>query len=171
MKPEIQKLWSDALRSGEFQQATGTLTRTASPNWVDDTTGNVPEATIGSCCLGVACELAIKDEVISKTKETRDDGETVYIYGSNEEEGSAYLPSEVQEWMGVTDRNVYFDMTDFDFEPFGGLKYGQEQASHKNDGKIIIEASILNDSYVFTFEQIADLIDEGRIVPKPKFTW
>jgi len=53
MKQEIAELWSEALRSGVYNQASKALVQ------VDNESGEV----IGHCCLGVLCELAIKDGV------------------------------------------------------------------------------------------------------------
>lgn len=62
------KKWVSALRSGEFEQGKGQLRRHE-----------------GLCCLGVACELAVKDGVIP-------DYDPDHIA----------LPHEVQAWLGLT---------------------------------------------------------------------
>jgi hypothetical protein len=49
MDPDVRDAWVAALRSGEFAQTTGKLTRVVR-------TG--VDAPTGHCCLGVLCELA-----------------------------------------------------------------------------------------------------------------
>lgn len=73
---EAQQLWVDALRSGEWQQ-TQALLRT------DE----------GYCCLGVACELALRNGVPVSRRKVGDRWE----YG----EMDIVLPPIVQTWLGL----------------------------------------------------------------------
>lgn len=73
MKPEIKKLWVDALRSGEYKQAKHKL-----------------RTTKGSfCCLGVLCNLHAQahPEIATEQKKA-----TVYMGESQ------FLPLEVVNW-------------------------------------------------------------------------
>lgn len=74
--------WIEALESGEFTQTTGVLR--------DDK---------GYCCLGVACEVAVRNniipEVVVSTSEDHD--RAVYLYEDHE----TVLPSSVVEWLGM----------------------------------------------------------------------
>ena len=54
MKAEIKKLWTDALRSGEYKQGYGML-RSKEDEF---------------CCLGVLCELAVKAGVIPPAEQS-----------------------------------------------------------------------------------------------------
>ena len=78
MKKEIAKMWSDALRSGRFEQTTGSLSRT-------DRNAH--------CCLGVLCELAVESgadvEITQTTLSTQYDGEVMH------------LPPAVMQWAGI----------------------------------------------------------------------
>jgi hypothetical protein len=78
MKPNKRNLhkWAKALESGEYQQTTSTLR--------DEN---------GYCCLGVACEVALKNGV----KMHVEMGEDSWRYDTEE----ASLPKAVQEWLGV----------------------------------------------------------------------
>lgn len=46
LEPEFKAKWLEALRSGKFKQAKGTLRE------------EPPQGGIGYCCLGVACEIS-----------------------------------------------------------------------------------------------------------------
>lgn len=75
------RLWVDALRSGDYKQGDGQLRarRTAGDEF---------------CCLGVLCELAIKDGVTVTVD--RREGTDYFLY-----EGQAgLLPREVIDWAG-----------------------------------------------------------------------
>ena len=78
MNPEVKQKWIDALRSGEYKQGYGQLCQ---PN------------TVRFCCLGVLCELAIKDGLdVEKRK-----GETKTFYDGD----IAILPRKVMDWAGL----------------------------------------------------------------------
>lgn len=79
LNADVMRLWVDALRSGEYEQTTGVLTR------VDD------NGERSHCCLGVLTELAIENGVDIPTKV--EDG--CVIYG---EDWFGMTPTEVQEW-------------------------------------------------------------------------
>lgn len=91
MKPEIKKLWLDALSSGKYIHGTNSL-RT------QDSNGNVC-----FCVLGVLCDLHAKqtncewsDEGV--TVRTPDNGSfTEYSYLGQ----YGILPKAVQEWSGI----------------------------------------------------------------------
>lgn len=94
-KENIRK-WVDALRSGEYTQDTGQL-----------------RSSHGFCCLGVACEVAIKNGV----RLVYDDDYQGYHQDSEiyldevpdwHTEGST-LPFEVQEWLGFIGDDPYID--------------------------------------------------------------
>lgn len=74
-----RKLWTDALRSGEYQQCTGVLR----------------DADQGFCCLGVACDVAVKHGVEM----------LVSIRGGNYEYDDSWssLPTKARAWLGLGD--------------------------------------------------------------------
>lgn len=75
-----------ALRSGEYPQGRGAL------RWNDT-----------YCCLGVACEVAVRHGVIAPaTKGVTVLDSTRYYYGP--ERDYAYLSKAVMEWFGFDDR-------------------------------------------------------------------
>lgn len=82
MKPEIKAKWFAALRSGEYDKGTGALNR-----------------DYKFCCLGVLCELAVKEGVIKPPK----------FYGLYARYGAAsrgewnetFLPPKVAKWAGI----------------------------------------------------------------------
>lgn len=77
MKPEIKKMWVEALTSGEFKQAEGQLR--------DDDK---------YCCLGVLCELHRRTTGIGEWR-----------HSSNYLGCTADLPPEVQEWADLPDED------------------------------------------------------------------
>lgn len=97
MKQEIADLWTEALRSGDYEQATGTLLKT------DSGSGD----TIGHCCLGVLCEIAIKQGVKVEKSEPRRyvdeiDGETYISFGGvTFDDRDDLLPESVKQWAGM----------------------------------------------------------------------
>lgn len=171
MKTENMQKLVTALRSGEFKQANGKLNRIRVSDYIQEAIDNDnlkdfeddPAQTVGHCCLGVACELAVQEGVLSRSIVSGcDDGELVSSYGEHGDEN--FLPHEVAAWLGLPSdqRDLYFDLTDrastLDL-PF----YAKEKLDRHNI--LILRASDLNDQYNFTFEMIADLIENGKMVP------
>lgn len=74
MNPDVKKLWVEALRSGEFQQGQCILR-------------NKDKNTF--CCLGVLCELAVRQGIVSE-----------YAY-------DIPLPDDpkILDWAGLSDKN------------------------------------------------------------------
>lgn len=77
---ENAQKWIDALRSGEYQQAKGSLRK--------------PE---GFCCLGVACDVAINNGVQIEVREVISPfAGPMFVYGDED----SWLPQEVKDWLG-----------------------------------------------------------------------
>jgi hypothetical protein len=120
VKPEIKSRWLDALRSGDFAQTTASL-RTHDNRY---------------CCLGVLCELALRDGIVR-----REDGERWSIYIATDDGGGqsdSNLPDAVQEWAGLDEADPLL-----------------------SDGNNSEDASEWNDIEHKTFAQIADLIERS----------
>ena len=83
MNPVIKAQWISGLRSGEYVQGKGALSRD----------GRL-------CCLGVLCEQAVKAGVISKLAVNNS------VYYGDSQEGSV-LPDSVREWAGMPDTGIY----------------------------------------------------------------
>lgn len=81
MKPEIKKLWVDALRSGDYKQGQKVLHHTKNNSF---------------CCLGVLCDLAVKNGVKINIKEN-----SVTSYDGEYET----LPEKVIEWSELLDQS------------------------------------------------------------------
>ena len=82
MNPQIKQKWLNALRSGEYQQTQERLRK-------ED----------GFCCLGVLCDLYIKENNV----EWEIDEDDRYRY----EKHFTVLPPSVVGWAGVEDSNPY----------------------------------------------------------------
>lgn len=121
MNKEIKTQWLAALRSGEYQQGKGSLR------------GKNNEF----CCLGVLCDIAVKNGVIPEPRLVK--GSTVYQYGGiGELFETLHLPKTVQEWAELPNSNPRVESKTL-FRG-GTLAYLNDQGA--------------------TFEQIADLIEE-----------
>jgi len=84
------KLWTDALRSGEYQQTAGTMHRHTA---IDHPTGH--------CCLGVACEVYSQANPGRLSRyETRD---WTKFTASDDPGGGSHdvLPGIVRDWLGL----------------------------------------------------------------------
>lgn len=131
MNPEIKKRWTDALRSGNYQQTTGVLHRFKDDN-------------VGYCCLGVLCDLAAQEGVVNE----RQDGYEYSIFEDNIRptyDGSATeLPLSVQEWAGF---EKYESNPTFKNQWVNSTGHGFNTLAEVNDNG-------------GTFEDIAKIIEE-----------
>ncbi|RYZ76577.1 MAG: hypothetical protein EOP04_31915 [Proteobacteria bacterium] len=97
MKPEIAKLWIEALRSGEYLQGTRSL--------------RTDRSTF--CCLGVLCELArveVNGEWERLGEENQWDesrNEYQWFFHIGVHKLWSYLPKEVVAWAGLQSDNCY----------------------------------------------------------------
>lgn len=91
MDPNIKAQWVAALRSDEYTQGDGYL-KTLDGNY---------------CCLGVLCDLAVKQGVIPEP--TQPTPATPYSgsweFGNEDDTCDIALPKAVQEWAGLTGRS------------------------------------------------------------------
>ena len=112
MLNENAKKWVAALRSGKYQQG---------KNWL--------RKGDQFCCLGVACELAVAEGIVSYG-----------VVGDVAKYGNkySYLPREVQDWLGLSHIGATYH---------GGSK------------ERVNSLPIQNDCDGLSFEQIADIIE------------
>lgn len=127
--------WIRALKSGKYPQATGSLCRLS---YDDD--GNSRVA--GWCCLGVLCDLAIKDGVKMSVSESG--GQRCY----DSENGT--LPRAVQVWAGLDATNPL--LSDSAQGPCEAC--GNDHMIEKPG----LTATAANDTKKLTFAEIADLV-------------
>ena len=91
MNPEIKSKWIAALRSGEYEQARGSLMRIMHRNFE---TGKIG---VGFCCLGVLCDLASQESVCRWQDR---EAVTIDMFGRSNFNGDS-LPAPVAEWAGL----------------------------------------------------------------------
>lgn len=133
MNPEVKAKWVAALRSGKYDQGRGQL--------------RSPDGYF--CCLGVLCELAVAENVTTLIKVEQNNPDYLvgshfdYYYGKTKNQ--EVPPIEVREWAGFI-RNEIPDLRVDDEEAYGG--------------ESMTEIVTLNDEECYTFEQLADLIEE-----------
>jgi hypothetical protein len=86
----LVKKWIKALRSGKYKQTRGTLLRVRKYNKVEEKR---------YCCLGVLCDLAVKEGLIGKPKPSKEYGalEGSYAFG----EYTSQLPRRVYKLVGL----------------------------------------------------------------------
>lgn len=155
MKQEIAERWAGKLESGDYPQTTGALNRV-----VGD--GDKP---IGFCCLGVLCEIAVEDGIVSKTLRSPYADAMWYGRGNSPSfEGStAFLPRDVYKWAGLNKDSVWFDVTEIidtiDTDTLESLDFCELK-----DGRKVASAISLNDSGALNFKQIAQLVRNNKIV-------
>jgi hypothetical protein len=120
MKAEVKQKWIEALRSGQYNQGKNALKK--------ETIQGVEH-----CCLGVLCELAIKDgveiDVHQSTCTLAPNGAVSF------NESHDFLPTVVQDWAELHTESIYV------------RKESEEIGVH-----------MLNDTG-HSFAQIADLIE------------
>lgn len=132
---ERVRLLVDALRSGEFTQATGTLHRTEEDE---------PE---GYCCLGVACVVAMRNGCA--VEEVSNNGENIFrATGDAFDESSGYLPKVVVEFYG------------FDVAPNGDPELDKDGVSNGRAREwLVLTATKVNDQLELDFSEIADAFE------------
>ena len=129
MNKDIKKKWVDALRSGEYKQGQGRLKNEKNEY----------------CCLGVLCDLAVKEGVVQEKRVTEPfRAHPDYFFDKQD----AFLPASVVEWAGLNSTGTLVRMGDGIFTV--RVEYNEERTS----------LSALNDAKGLTFNEIADLIKE-----------
>lgn len=97
MIKEIKERWVEALRSGKYPQGGGYLLKDGK-----------------YCCLGVLCELAVEDNIISKDIEKSIDLDEITLFGDDLEWRSAFLPKKVANWSCLFETNFNYNGTNKD---------------------------------------------------------
>jgi hypothetical protein len=128
MKKKIRRRWVAALRSSEFPQISGNLRQQG---------GQFEDGQHGYCCLGVLCELAWAEGVVTGQWNARSG---IWSYGRNTETG--VLPQEVVEWAGL----------DSD-DPLVPNPAGSES------DEAVVSLTTVNDCYELPFPRIAGIIE------------
>lgn len=151
MKPDVKELWLTALRSGEYEQAKGTLR------------GKVADEKEGYCCLGVLCEIAVKQGAIPEpTQRTQAWGETSYFYGSDDDDANdSVLPPSVAEWAGLfyEDDGQRRPATTPEIEVApDDERYGRDDEDDEYYSPLV-ELTEMNDTSELGFPIIADYIE------------
>jgi hypothetical protein len=121
VNPDIKRRWIEALRSGEYRQTQEVLVE--------------PDPILGDafCCLGVLCEIAVKDGVIVRQAES-------YLDPANPmDQSDATLPMAVLRWAEL---------------PIDGHTANEVVVMHER------YLTTFNDNFRYDFNQIADVIEE-----------
>lgn len=91
MNPVVKEKWLAALESGEYYRGRNRL---AQPRW--DAEADEPIGT-EYCCLGVLCDLAIKEGILDEIPESSDEDFRQGLYLPDVVEEWAALPYSIQE--------------------------------------------------------------------------
>lgn len=119
MNSEIKAKWINALR--------------VDPQYIQDPNGGRLKTKNGYCCLGVLCDLYVKEKGIEWTNV---DDDKFSLDGMND-----FLPPSVLEWAGMNNSNPGVEVTDDE----DGHNYDKTLAEMNDDG--------------FSFDTLADLIE------------
>lgn len=131
LKP-IVKEWLEALRSGTLVQTKDVLGKEDGSR----------------CCLGVACDIAVKHGIIPPPVVKVDPFDNMVSLGYGAEETTGGLPEVVRQAFGMTSRI--------------GSYLTEEQKERKRKKGFVIAINCLaqdNDSHGKTFSEIADIIE------------
>lgn len=139
MDKTIAKRWVDALRSGEYEQGRNRLAQ------------QTQDGRVEYCCLGVLCELAVKDGVIPpKTPYDRVLDSGIFAY---EGIATAMPPAAIESWAGIPDESDdsrYRVSVTPEVATQLEANYLDPEYGHFPE---------LNDDLGLTFDEIADLIE------------
>ncbi|MDG4826035.1 hypothetical protein O7635_29655 [Asanoa sp. WMMD1127] len=132
MIESVKEQWLTALRSGEYEQAQGTLYEDG-----------------GYCCLGVLCDIAVKNDAIPEPTDfpyPRWDGVirtdvTRRAYMAEK----MVLPAAVAEWAGLTDVDPMVNVPEEDYDTELVVSVEKHLSELNDDGS--------------TFAELADLIE------------
>lgn len=95
MRTDIKERWIAALKSGDYEQGRSQL------HTKGELTGNER-----FCCLGVLCDLAYRDGVVSRRFNLEYHGSAAYGDADDADSwDTAELPYEVMIWAGLEDPN------------------------------------------------------------------
>lgn len=134
----IAEKWVAALRSGEYKQGKGVLHN---------------QDTNTYCCLGVLCDLFVKEKNIKDTycqQRMLSDTSIVTVFGDS----TGTLPSDVRHWAWIGDDNGQFKYNKPIPSSNGTAYFNDEDTcllTSMNDGEY---------GHDFTFEEIANIIEE-----------
>jgi hypothetical protein len=134
MNIAVIERWVEALESGEYAQTKGVLRRNE-----DSPYGH----KVGYCCLGVLCDLAVREGVITETKDKHSS-----IFGDDAHKADLELPVAVVKWAGLlySSPEIEVQLDEDDCDSAGEC--------YDEDPKDIPLAS-LNDDYGWDFKKIA----------------
>lgn len=120
----IRDEWLPALRSGGYTQGTSSLHNLKDDTW---------------CCLGVACDLLAKQNLLPNRTEELASDNAVHLWGPEMYEGT--LPTIAQEHLGISSLGAFTPVI-------------------TNRGHTLSTLATLNDFANFTFDEIADVIED-----------
>lgn len=141
MNKEIKKLWVEALRSKKYKQGTGFLCE-------------ITQKENLYCCLGVLCEIAPKE--ISQPAIVSTFGRNAKAYNGE----SCVLPHSIRDWAELDNRAPYIKVDEGQCDEISFIDYNKKYVWAGDKQKYIFALSTLNDSGKFSFDQIANLIEE-----------
>lgn len=145
---ENMQVWLETLKTGQYDQAKGAL------DVVDPGSGKH-----SFCCLGVACDLAVRSGVSMEVTVNTDEELVRY-----DKEGGL-LPEKVRMWLGVPSthpqiviENINFDETKSEWDD---TFYPGVDRYQKHNPRFLVNCHVteLNDDAGMSFAQIAQLVE------------
>lgn len=141
LNAKAKKLWLEALRSGEFSQSKArlcTIKRTPSSSFISRPELETFNESISYCCLGVLCEVLIKNNFPILKTEKEDSKTPCVSYKFAESDTHLYMPMDVATHIGLDDGK-------------------SRQLATMNDGCTLDGKAIASK----TFEEIANYIEKN----------
>lgn len=142
MKTEIKERWIQKLESDRYDQTTGELRN-------DD----------GFCCLGILCEVAVEDGILTRAEEV---GYTAPDRNGGEYVENSVLPRVVVEWAGLGE-GVHGNNPSVPYvEMLCDCGCQEKDSDEEYEPEMVdTELSELNDGQRLSFREIAALIKEN----------
>lgn len=107
----------------------------------------------GYCCLGLACKISRVGKFLENTGSFLDNKTIEPSNESWRDKNSSYLTYRAQKWLGVNSSDPYIELPSD--AVMANIDYRRQHSTLPSD----VSMTQLNDSWRFTFPQIADMLE------------
>jgi hypothetical protein len=145
MEPGIKAQWLSALRSGEYKQGQGKLAKVAESGEKQ------------YCCLGVLCDIAIRNKVPGLSAEQRKDDNAITFTGPGGANDRSMPPGPFASWAKLPTRDPLIPISEVHAHQAANPSAPRHGANDKPNHWTTLAS--LNDRG-FSFAFIADMIEK-----------